>query len=62
MLQIGEKKLPQELEKENVTLSLTKSASIGYFPAFFAFISRYVMQIYILKAISEINNLIKRSY
>ena len=44
MLQIGEKKLPQELGKDNLTPSLTKSASIGYFPAFFAFISRYVMQ------------------
>ena len=31
------------------------------FPSFFAFISRYVMQI-VLKAISEINNLIKRIY
>ena len=60
MLQIGEKKLPQELGKDNMTLSLTKSASIGYFPAFFAFSSRYVMQIFY--AISEINNLIKRSY
>ena len=60
MLQIGEKKLPQEFGKENLTLSLTKSASIGYFPAFFAFISRYVMQTFL--AISEINNLIKRSY
>ena len=61
MLQIGEKKLPQELGKDNLTLSLTKSASIGYFKAFFAFNSRYVMQICFL-AISEINNLIKRSY
>ena len=61
MLQIVEKKLPQELGKENLTLSLTKSASIGYFRAFFAFISRYVMQICFL-AISEINNLIKRIY
>ena len=61
MLQIGEKKLPQELGKENFTLSLTKSASIGYFPAFFAFISRYVMQKN-LKAISEIKNLIKSIY
>ena len=61
MLQIGEKKLPQELGKENLTLSLTKSASIGYFQAFFAFISCYVMQI-CFWAISEINNLIKRSY
>ena len=61
MLQIGEKKLPQELGKENLTLSLTKSASIGYFPAFFVFISRYVMQIF-FKAVSEINNLINRSY
>ena len=60
MLQIGEKKLPQDLGKENLTLSLTKSASIGYFRAFFAFISRYVMQFFL--AISEINNLIKRSY
>ena len=56
-----EKKLPQELGKDNLTLSLTKSASIGYFPALFAFISRYVMQI-CFSAISEINNLIKRSY
>ena len=47
MLQIGDKKLPQELGKENLTLSLTKSASIGYFQAFFAFISRYVMQIFL---------------
>ena len=61
MLKIGEKKLPQELGKENLTLSLTKSASIGYFPEFFVFISRYVMQFF-FKAISEINNLIKRSY
>ena len=61
MLQIGEKKLPQELGKENLTLSLTKSASTGYFPVFFAFISRYVMQIF-FKAISEINNLVKRIY
>ena len=44
MLQIWEKKLPQELGKYNLTVSLTKSASIGYFPAFFAFICRYVMQ------------------
>ena len=62
MIHICEKKLPQEFGKENLTVSLTKSASIGYFPAFFAFISRYVMQIYFLKAISEINKLIKRSY
>ena len=61
MLQIGEKKLPQELGKDNLTLSLTKSASIGYFPAFFAFISRDVMQFF-FKAVSEINSLIKRSY
>ena len=61
LLQTGEKKLPQELGKDNLTLSLTKSASIGYFPVFFTFISRYVMQFF-LKAISEINNLIKRSY
>ena len=61
MLQIGEKKLPQQLGKDNLTLSLTKPASIEYFPAFFAFISRYVMQFF-LKAISEINNLVKRSY
>ena len=61
MLQIGEKKLPQELGKDNLTLSLTKSASIGYFPAFFAFISHYVIQ-FLLKAVSEINNLIKISY
>ena len=61
MLQIGEKKLPQVLGKENLTLSLTKSASIGYFRAFFAFSSRYVMQFYFL-VISERNNLIKRSY
>ena len=47
MNQIGEKKLPQEFGKENLTVSLTKSASIGYFPAFFAFISRYVMQIFL---------------
>ena len=47
MIHIGEKKLPQELEKDNLTISLTKSASIGYFPAFFAFISRYVRFIYI---------------
>ena len=40
-----EKKLPQDFGKENLTVSLTKSASIGYFPAFFAFISRYVMQL-----------------
>ena len=46
MIQIGEKKLPQELGKDNLTLSLTKSASIGYFPVFFAFISRYVMHIF----------------
>ena len=50
MLQIGEKILPQELGKDNLTLSLTKSASIGFF-----------VQIIVL-AISEINNLIKRSY
>ena len=62
MLQIGEKKSPQELGKDNLTLSLTKSASIGYFSVFFVLISRYVMQIDFLKAISEINNLIKRSY
>ena len=49
-----------ELGKDNLTLSLTKSASIGYFPAFFAFMSRYVMQFVL--AISEINNLIKRIY
>ena len=61
MLQIGQKNLPQELGKDNLTLSFTKSASIGYFPAFFAFISRYVMQILFL-AVLEINNLIKRSY
>ena len=59
---MGDKKLPQEFGKENLTLSLTKSASIGYFSAFFALISRCVMQNYFLKAISEINNLIKRSY
>ena len=45
MLQLGERKLPQNLGKENLTLSLTKSASIGYFSVFFAFISRYVMPI-----------------
>ena len=50
MIQIGEKILPQELGKDNLTLSLTKSASIGFF-----------VQIIVL-AISEINNLIKRSY
>ena len=61
MLHIGEKKLPQELGKDNLTLFLTKSASIGYFPPFLAFISRYVMQFY-FQAISEIHNLIKRSY
>ena len=61
MLHLSDKKLPQEFGKKNLTLSLTKSASIGYFTAFFAFISRYVMQKN-LKAISEINNLIKRSY
>ena len=38
------KKLPQDFGKENLTLSLTKSASNGYFSAFFAFISRHVMQ------------------
>ena len=53
---MGDKKLPQEFGIVNLTLSLTKSASIGYFSAFFAFISRYVMQNYFLKAISEINN------
>ena len=45
LLQLGEKKSPQEFGKENLTLSLTKLASIGYFSAFFAFISRYVMPI-----------------
>ena len=59
---MGDKKLPQEFGKENLTVSLTKSASIGYFPVFFAFFSRFVMHIYLLKAISEINNLIKRIY
>ena len=43
MLKIGEKKLPQYLGKENLTLSLTKSASFGYFPVF---ISRNVMQFF----------------
>ena len=60
MLLIGEKKFLKDLWKDHLTFSLTKSASFGYFPAFFAFISRYVMQFF--KAISEINNLIKRSY
>ena len=46
MFQIGEKKLPQELGKDNLTLSLTKSASIRYFPAFFVFISRFVIQFF----------------
>ena len=45
MLKIGEKKLPQELGKENLTLSLTKSASIGYFPAFFALIRLFISEI-----------------
>ena len=61
LIQIGEKKLPQEFGKENLTVSLTKSPSIGYFPAFFAFIIRCVMQ-KTFKAISEIYNPIERSY
>ena len=56
MNQIGEKKLPQEFGKENLTVSLTKSASIGYFPAFFAFISRYSMQIYFLRLFQKYIN------
>ena len=61
MIQIGEKNLPQDLGKDNLTLSLTKSASIGYFPNFFLRLL-VVMSCKIFKAISEINNLIKRSY
>ena len=49
MIHIDEKKLPQEFGKENLTVSLTKSASIGYVPAFIVFISRYVMQIGFLR-------------
>ena len=44
MIHIDEKKLPQEFGKENLTVSLTKSASIGYVPAFIVFISRYVAE------------------
>ena len=53
MLQIGEKKLLQELGKDNLTLSLTKSASIGYFPAFFVFISRYGMHVDVVNLFSS---------
>ena len=38
MLQLGEKRLPQDFGKDNLTLSLTKLTSFGYFSAFFAFI------------------------
>ena len=60
MLQIGDKKLPHELGKENLTLSLTKSASIGFFERFLRL--SVVMSCNYFLAISEINNLIKRSY
>ena len=60
MLQIGEKKLPQELGKENLTLSLTKSASMDIFQRFLCLL--VVMSCKLKKTISEINNPIKRSY
>ena len=53
-------KVTKRVREREFDPSLTKSASIGYFSAFFAFISRYVMQF--VFAISEINNPIKRSY
>ena len=53
-------KLPQELGKDNLTLSLTKSASIGFFERFLRLL--VVMSCKLFLAISEINNLIKRIY
>ena len=58
---MGEKKLPQELGKDNLTLSLTKSASIRFFKRFLRLLVIMSCKLLFL-AISEIKNLIKRSY
>ena len=60
LLQIVDKKLPQELGKYNLNLSLTKSASIGSFERFLRFL--VVISCGFFLAISEINNLIKIIY